>query len=67
MRAVAIAFVLLGISCMVLAKGDAPKYSCPEYDVDFHGSDITCGSGCGVPGVPTWEDCGMMVEICSYC
>ena len=52
---------------MVFAKGDAPKYSCPEYDVDFHGSDITCGSGCGVPGVPTWEDCGMMVEICSYC
>ena len=57
----AIAFVLLGILCVVLAKGDSPKYSCPEYDVDFRGNDITCGD-CGVPGVQTWENCGMMLK-----
>merc|ERR1712241_708705 len=62
-----VTLVLLGISCMVLANKDAPKYSCPEIDVDFHGSDITCGSGCGVPGVPTWEDCGTICQHTDDC
>ena len=38
-----------------LATKDAPKYQCPEEDVDFKDNTI----GDAITGVPTWEDCGM--------
>ena len=53
MKLAALALVLFGIA---LAKEDTPKYSCPEVDVDFDHNGVVDG---GVPGVVTWENCGM--------
>ena len=55
--AMKVAVLALLRSYMALAKDDTPKYSCPEVDVHFYGNDLEFG--CGVPGVVTWENCGM--------
>ena len=44
---------VLALACVALAKEDAPKYSCPEVDVDFEGNDISL-----TEGIVSWEDCG---------
>ena len=37
----------------LLCIGQAQGYSCPEYDVNFSGSDIEV-----IGHVSSWEDCG---------
>ena len=48
--------LVLVMSYMALSIEDTPKYSCPEIDVDFEGHDLQSEP---VPGVVSWEDCGM--------
>ena len=53
-------FITLSVCLtMGLATEDAPKYSCPEVDVDFKDNNIQDA----VPGVVTWEDCGMANKL----
>ena len=43
---------LLALLSLTWAQ-EQPRYSCPEYDVDFDGNDLEV-----IENVESWEDCG---------
>ena len=40
---------------------EQPRYSCPEYDVDFNGNNLEV-----IEGVDSWEDCGKTYCLLCY-
>ena len=56
MKVVVIFAALVGL---VVAQEAAPRYSCPEYDVNLNGNDL------GFADTATWEDCGKRALIFS--
>ena len=45
--------LLLAVLLSLGVTQDQPRYSCPEYDVDFEGHELA-----QIPNTESWEDCG---------